>query len=68
MNETYGANRIEPLLGRREVAALLGVSVRTVNRLAARGDLEVLRIGRAARFRADDVRTLIECSRETRHP
>jgi len=51
-----------------EVAELLGVSVRTVNRLAERGELDVVRIGRGARFRADDVRALIERSREERAP
>ena len=50
MPATYADKRMEPLLRRREVAELLGVSVRTVNRLAERGELDVVRIGRGARF------------------
>ena len=48
MPTTYAETRMEPLLRRREVAELLGVSVRTVNRLAERGELDVVRIGRGA--------------------
>ena len=66
MTATYADSRMEPLLRRSEVAELLGVSIRTVNRLAERGELEVVRIGRGARFRADDVRALIDRSREAR--
>jgi excisionase family DNA binding protein len=68
MPATYADKRMEPLLRRRDVAELLGVSVRTVNRLAERGELDVVRIGRGARFRADDVRAFIERSREERGP
>lgn len=66
MPAAYADRRIEPLLRRRDVAELLGVSVRTVNRLAARGELGVVRIGRGARFQSDDVLALIERSREER--
>ncbi len=68
MTADYADPQLERLLRRREVAELLGVSVRTVNRLAERGELEVVRIGRGARFHADDVRALIERSREERGP
>lgn len=49
------------LLTREEVAAQLGVSPRTVARLALEsGDLPTVRIGRLARFRPEDVTALIE--------
>jgi excisionase family DNA binding protein len=35
----------EPLLTRREVAEVLGVSVQTVARLIERGELETMRVG-----------------------
>jgi excisionase family DNA binding protein len=68
MSASYVEPRLEQLLRKREVAELLGVSDRTVNRLAERGELEVVRIGRGARFRPADVRSLIERSREERGP
>lgn len=54
----YGEDR---LLTREEVAARLGVSPRTVARLALEsGELPYVRIGRLARFRPEDVAALIE--------
>jgi len=54
----YGEVR---LLTREEVAAQLGVSPRTVARLALEsGELPYVRIGRLARFRPADVAALIE--------
>jgi excisionase family DNA binding protein len=49
------------LLDTRAVAALLHTSVRTVERLAAAGELEPIRLGRrTVRFAAADVDSLIE--------
>jgi excisionase family DNA binding protein len=49
-----------PLLTPEQVAAVLGVSVRTVRRLAAEGRLRPVRIGyRTTRFRPEDVDALI---------
>jgi excisionase family DNA binding protein len=68
MTGSYDERMTERLLRKREVAELLGVSTRTVSRLAERGEIDVVRIGRGARYRADDVRSLIERSREERRP
>lgn len=40
----------------KEVAALWGISLRNIRRMIARGDLEVVRIGRAVRISAETVR------------
>ena len=42
-----------------EVAELLGVSVRLVNRLFSTGDLPRVKIGRAARARLSDVERIV---------
>ena len=47
------------LLTVREVAELLGISVRLVNRLFATGELHRVKIGRAARARLSDVQRII---------
>ena len=47
------------LLTVREVAEMLGVSVRLVNRLFATGELPRVKIGRAARARLSDVERII---------
>ncbi len=47
------------LLTSQDVAETLGVSLRTVARLAASGDLPRVRIGRAVRFRACDVAGIV---------
>ena len=46
------------LLREREVAELLGVSLRTVGRLAERGTLDRVRIGGVTRYRRSDVEAL----------
>ena len=48
------------LLNKDEVAELLGVSVRTVERLRGRGLLPWIKLLGAIRFRPDDVRTLVD--------
>jgi excisionase family DNA binding protein len=56
---------LRPLLRRREAAELLGVSARTVDRLAEAGALPRVRVGeRSVRFRAEDVIALVERGRE----
>jgi excisionase family DNA binding protein len=47
------------LLTKQEVADRLKVSVRTVERMEAAGDLVAIRLGRSVRFRAEDVAALI---------
>jgi excisionase family DNA binding protein len=47
------------LVTRRDAAAELGVSVDTLARLVARGEIRTVRIGRAVRIRRDDVVGLI---------
>ena len=44
------------LLTMHQVAELLCVSLRTVKRLLARGELPVVRVGRLVRVREDDLR------------
>lgn len=51
------------LLRTREVAERLGVSTRTVERLAKAGELVRVRIGGSTRFSAADVDALVERSR-----
>jgi excisionase family DNA binding protein len=50
---------LQPLLTVTEVAAVLNVSARTIRRLAASGSLQTVRIGRAVRFRVDEVERMI---------
>ncbi len=45
----------ERLLSARQVADLLGVSMRTVRRLQAVGELHCVRVGRLVRFHPGDV-------------
>jgi excisionase family DNA binding protein len=63
----YDAAMTERLLRKPEVAALLRVSIRTVDRLIASRQLPCVRLGEAGgavRFRIDDVNRLVERSRE----
>jgi excisionase family DNA binding protein len=56
---------LRPLLRRREVADVLGVSVRSIDRLTHSGALPRVKIGdRAVRFRGEDVAALVERGRE----
>ena len=48
------------LLSKKEVAETLSVSVRSVERLVARGVLKKIKIGGAVRFRSSDLHKLIE--------
>jgi excisionase family DNA binding protein len=49
----------QQLLTRAQVASRLGVGVRTVGRLLARGDLEYVRIGHAVRVDEADLQAFI---------
>jgi excisionase family DNA binding protein len=50
---------VERLLTKKEVARLLGCSVRMVERLVASGTLTAVRIRGAVRFRLSDVEQII---------
>jgi excisionase family DNA binding protein len=55
---------IEPLLAKRQVAELLGISVRSVERLIAGGALPAVRIGATCRIDPKDVRRLIDAAKD----
>jgi excisionase family DNA binding protein len=54
----------EPLLTKRGVSLVLGVSERTVDRLVAAGRIRAYRIGGHRRFRLDDLEAFITASEE----
>lgn len=58
--QPYAADRRTPLLTTRGAADLLAVCQRTVQRLAERGELRQIRIGRAVRYSTAEVLALIE--------
>ena len=65
MSQTYDQRRTATrLLRTRDVAEALGVSTRTVERLATTGELKRIRIGGSTRFSAADVEALVERSRQ----
>jgi excisionase family DNA binding protein len=43
-------SNLEPLLSKRDAAAIGGVTVRTIERIIARGELRILRFGRRIRI------------------
>jgi excisionase family DNA binding protein len=51
---------LEPLLGVKEVARILAVSTRSVNRLVARGDLRPVWVGGVRRFEPAAIRAYLE--------
>jgi excisionase family DNA binding protein len=53
------------LLRRAEVADLLAMSRRTVDRLVRAGELPVVYVDRMPRFLADDVRALVRARRKS---
>ena len=55
----------EKLLSRAEVAGILNVSLRTVDRLRTEGALPAIKVRTSVRFRSDDVRRLIGFLSET---
>ena len=74
MRETYPGSRLpaqgahealgQPLLSVAEVARLLGLSTKSVQRLVARGGLPCYRIGRLVRFAPGDVFRWLEARKE----
>ena len=52
----------KPLLTLNEAASLLAVSPKTLQRLVARGDLAVIRVGSSLRFAVSDLEAFV-----TRH-
>lgn len=56
----------EEPIGTEEAAKMLGVTPRTVTRLAERGELPGFRVGRLWKFRPNDIKEYIEG--QIRHP
>jgi excisionase family DNA binding protein len=56
----FSATRPDDLLTVADVASRLRVSTKTVRRLIARGDLRVVRIGRAIRVRPEELKKVYE--------
>jgi excisionase family DNA binding protein len=54
------------LLARTQVAKLLGISTRTLDRLVRSGDLPAVRLDRRPRFLPEDVEILIRSRRSPR--
>ena len=50
----------EEPFGAEEAAKMLGVTPRTVTRLAERGEIPGFRVGKLWRFRSSDIREFIE--------
>jgi excisionase family DNA binding protein len=55
------------LLNKVEVAALLNVSPRSVDRLRASGELRAVVIRGRIRFHPDDVHAFLDCKRQRGH-
>ena len=54
------AEALEGLITTKEAAAFLCLSVRTIQELAAKRELPLIKIGKAARFDVSDLRKFIE--------
>ncbi len=52
----------QPLLTRRQVAEVLAVELRHIDRLLVANELPVVRIGRSVRFKPEDVERFIEAN------
>jgi excisionase family DNA binding protein len=48
-----------PLLDRRQAATILGISTRTLSRLAKRGEIPFVRVGSSHRFTVEDLKAFI---------
>ncbi len=59
MENPHTETPVDRLLTVRDVAKMLGVSVRLVNRLFSTGELPRVKIGRAARARLSDVERIV---------
>lgn len=56
------------LMTRKEAAESLGVALRTVDALTASGDLPVVRIGKAVRFRPSALELFCEANETRKNP
>ena len=63
MTETEKATNVPHLLTTRDVAKQLRAGVRTVERLAADGEIACVRIGRLVRFTPADLAAFIDSRR-----
>ena len=52
------------LMSKREVAKLLAVSVRTIERLVARGKLKTVKVGGCVRFRSNEIKEVVNGERQ----
>jgi excisionase family DNA binding protein len=69
MPQTYATPTTEPLLRKRDVERILGISTRSLERLVTDGRLHPVRVGsRTIRFLRADIDDFIERSREERAP
>lgn len=59
-NGTSSASKQDPLLCKKEVARWLSVSLRSVDRLVARGLLHPVRVLGAVRFHASEVFAIVK--------
>lgn len=51
--------QIEKLISKRDAARLLGCSVSTIDNLRRSGKLELVKVGKSARFRLSDLQSII---------
>ncbi len=56
----------EEPIGAKDAAKMLGVTPRTVIRLAERGEIKAFRVGELWKFYASDIREYIEKQRQSR--
>lgn len=56
----------EEPIGAKEAARMLGVTSRTVIRLAERGEIKAFRVGELWKFYASEIREYIEQQRQSR--
>ncbi len=59
-----GEKKIEPVVTRKEIASLLGLSVETIDRMAKSGGLPYYKLGDSVRFRISEVERWLK---ERRH-
>lgn len=61
LRRSLSEHELAPLLSIEDVADVFGLSRRTVERMIARGEIPIVRVGpRAIRFRPEDIRALIQ--------
>jgi excisionase family DNA binding protein len=60
MNHTSNRSSFAPLIDIREAATLLGISTRHLQRLTVAGAFEAVKLGRAVRYRRQDIMSVVE--------